>query len=99
MRYSCPMNVRIRPAELADRDELVAFARAELEGRPYSTLPLVSFVAEAEDGRLAGFIEVGLRSHADACDGRRAVGFIEGWFVSADFRRQGIGRALVDAAE
>jgi aminoglycoside 6'-N-acetyltransferase I len=27
------------------------------------------------------------------------IGFIEGWFVEADVRRRGIGRALVGVAE
>jgi aminoglycoside 6'-N-acetyltransferase I len=72
--------------------------RAVLMGKPRSTLPLVVFVAE-QRGRIAGFIEVGLRSHADGCDGRRAVGFVEGWFVSAAQRGRGIGRRLMRAAE
>ena len=71
---------------------------ATLGGEPWSTLPLVLFVAEV--GReLVGFVEVGLRSHAEGCDGRRAVGFIEGWFVRPEQRRRGIGRALLTWAE
>jgi aminoglycoside 6'-N-acetyltransferase I len=71
---------------------------ATLAGRPWSTLPLVVFVAEIENA-LVGFVEVGLRSHAEACDGRRAVGFIEGWYVQPQHRRHGIGRALIACAE
>jgi aminoglycoside 6'-N-acetyltransferase I len=63
-----------------------------------STLPLRVFVAEA-DGKVVGFIEVGLRSHADGCDGRRPVGFIEGWYVEPEQRGVGVGRALMQAAE
>jgi hypothetical protein len=33
--------------------------------------------------------EVGLRSHANGCDGQRAVGFLEGWFVARGARRLG----------
>jgi aminoglycoside 6'-N-acetyltransferase I len=73
-------------------------ARAILGGKPPSTMPLVLFVAEV-DSRVAGFIEVGLRSHADGCDGRQPVGFVEGWYVEPDHRRRGIGRALARAAE
>ena len=52
--------------------------RGILRGKPRSTLPLTLFVAEA-GRRLIGFVEVGLRSHANGCDGVRAVGFLEGW--------------------
>jgi aminoglycoside 6'-N-acetyltransferase I len=72
--------------------------RAILRGKPLSTLPLTIFVAE-RDSKLLGFIEVGLRSHANGCNGRRAVGFLEGWFVSRGVRRSGVGKKLVAAAE
>ena len=38
------------------------------------TLPAATFVAASDDGLLAGFIEIGLRSHADACNPARPVG-------------------------
>ena len=63
------------------------------------TTPLIIFVAEASDGRLAGFVEVDLRSHADGCNPSRAVGYIEGWYVAEDFRRSGVGRKLIVKAE
>jgi aminoglycoside 6'-N-acetyltransferase I len=69
-----------------------------LVGAPPSTMPLVVFVAEA-DGVVVGFIEVGLRSHADGCDTRQPVGFIEGWYVEPTHRGKGVGRALMRAAE
>jgi aminoglycoside 6'-N-acetyltransferase I len=75
-----------------------AEAEAILSGTPPSTLPLVVFVAEA-DGKVVGFIEVGLRSHADGCDGRQPVGFVEGWFVEPEHRGKGAGTALMRAAE
>ncbi len=75
-------------------DEVRPHMAAILEGKPQSTLPLVVFVATFGDA-LIGFIEVGLRSHAEGCDGRRAVGFIEGWYVRPEQRCRGIGRALV----
>jgi aminoglycoside 6'-N-acetyltransferase I len=81
------------------RRDLEAFAAAILAGRPHSTLPLVLFVAEDAAGHVVGFIEVGLRSHADGCDGRRPVGFIEGWYVSPDHRGRGVGRVLMASAE
>lgn len=70
-----------------------------LAGRPPGTLPVVILVAEGEDGTIIGFLEAGLRSHADGCDTRQPVGFIEGWFVREDHRREGVGSRLVAAAE
>ena len=79
-------------------DEHRAEAALILAGTPPSTLPLLVFVAEA-NGKVVGFIEVGLRSHADGCDARRPVGFIEGWYVEPEQRGMGVGRALMQAAE
>lgn len=71
--------------------------RATLAGAPRTTLPLVVFVAEA-DARLVGFAEVGLRSHADGCDARRPVGYLEGWYVAREWRKRGVGRQLMEVA-
>jgi aminoglycoside 6'-N-acetyltransferase I len=46
-----------------------------------------------------GFIEVGLRSHADGCDNSKPVGFLEGWYVIETWRNRGVGRSLVATAE
>jgi aminoglycoside 6'-N-acetyltransferase I len=78
-----------------NRDELAAI----LAGRPHSTMPLMVLVAEAPDGALEGFIEVGLRSHADGCDPTRPVGFVEGWYVRPESRGRGVGAELMRAAE
>lgn len=72
---------------------------AKLAGEAISTLPVVILAAERQDRGLCGFLEVGLRSHADGCDGRKPVGFLKGWFVEEDARRHGVGSALVAAAE
>ena len=57
-----------------------------------------TFVIEREDGGLQGFIELSIRSYAEGCLTDR-VGYIEGWYVDEDARLQGVGRALVEAAE
>jgi aminoglycoside 6'-N-acetyltransferase I len=106
--------VLVRPAVASDADEILALfvalwpteparelaahLRGLLSGKARTTLPLTLFVAEAGQ-RLIGFVEVGLRSHANGCDGVRAVGFLEGWYVARGFRRQGVGAKLVRAAE
>lgn len=107
-------SVNIRPARASDLEALARLATALwpeapvaehlehaaaiLAGKPPSTLPLGLFVAEVE-GDVAGFVEVGLRSHADGCDGRYPVGFVEGWYVLPRLQRQGVGRALMMAAQ
>jgi aminoglycoside 6'-N-acetyltransferase I len=55
-------------------------------------------VAKVEHGGLVGFAEVSIRSYAEGCATDR-VGYLEGWYVEPSARRQGIGRALVTAAE
>ncbi len=106
--------MRVRPAELRDVDAIAvqraqlwpdgsyeehrAEALAALSGQAVSTLPAATFVAEEARG-IIGFVDVGLRSHADGCDPARPVGFLEGWFVAVDARRRGVGRALFEAAE
>ncbi|HYQ14169.1 MAG TPA: GNAT family N-acetyltransferase [Polyangiaceae bacterium] len=75
-----------------------AHIRGILSGTARTTLPLALFVAQVGE-KLIGFAEVGLRSHANGCDGVRPVGFLEGWYVAKGFRRQGVGARLVRAAE
>jgi aminoglycoside 6'-N-acetyltransferase I len=70
-----------------------------LAGKPPSTMPLVLFVAETQDGTLAGFLEAGLRSHADGCDTTRPVGYVEGWYVIESHRHTGVGASLLRVAE
>ena len=56
------------------------------------------FVAEREDGSVAGFVEVGSRPYADGCE-TSPVGYIEALYVDPDVRRSGYGRDLLKAAE
>jgi aminoglycoside 6'-N-acetyltransferase I len=70
-----------------------------LAGELRGTLPATVLVAQAEDGGLVGFIEVGLRSHADGCDPSHAVGFVEGWYVVPAYRGRKIGAQLLTRAE
>jgi len=109
------MEARIRQATPADRKQLARLREAlwpgtsateharELEpilaGNTPGAMPLINFVAEAEAGALIGFAEVDLRSHADGCDPAHPVGYLEGWYVNEEYRRLGIGRRLLSAAE
>jgi aminoglycoside 6'-N-acetyltransferase I len=70
-----------------------------LAGKSPSVMPLLIWVAEAADNTIVGFIEAGLRSCADGCDLARPVGYVEGWYVAENYRRAGIGSALLRAAE
>ncbi len=70
-----------------------------LDGKAPGILPATVFVAEENGGALLGFLEAGLRSHADGCDESHPVGYVEGWYVIETRRRHGIGAALLRAAE
>jgi aminoglycoside 6'-N-acetyltransferase I len=87
--------VRLRdalwPGSLADHD---AETRKHFENP--ARVPVI-FVAEAAE-RVVGFLELDCRKYAPGCSSS-PVPFIEGWYVEAGFRRHGIGRALVEAAE
>ena len=91
------MRAALWPESSADEhaQELIPF----LEGTASLPLPLANLVAEIIDAKLAGFLEVDLRSHADGCNPSHAVGYIEGWYVDPEWRGQGIGRKLLAAAE
>ena len=109
------MNVTVRMARGEDREQLARLRAALwpessaekhakellgiLDGKGFGTMPLTEIVAEESTGALVGFLEVGLRSHADGCDVSRAVGYVEGWYVAESYRKQGIGRKLMAAAE
>ena len=106
-----PMNVNVRDVAERDRDawlrmrsalwpgtsdehraEIEQFFAGEFPRGPWSVL-----VAEHESLPV-GFAELSIRSYAEGCEGHR-VAYLEGWFVEAEVRGRGIGRALIAAAE
>ena len=86
------MRLALWPHEPADGH------RAEMEEQLDNAKLFSVFVAARGDGTLGGFLEAALRAYADGCD-TKPVGYIEGWYVDEDLRRQGIGAELVKAAE
>ena len=64
----------------------------------FTDAKVAAFIAVRPQGGLGGFLEAGLRPYAEGCD-TKPVGYIEGWYVDADLRQQGIGAQLVRAAE
>jgi aminoglycoside 6'-N-acetyltransferase I len=47
---------------------------------------------------IVGFVELSIRKYADGATSS-PVAFIEGWFVTPEYRVRGIGRELVNAGE
>ncbi len=108
-------DVAIRRAELKDAPELAELFHclwpktdvaelakelvALLDGNFPGPFPIIVLLAEELGGRIVGFIEVDLRSHADGCDPSRPTGYIEGWYVAPQCRRRRVGAKLVAAAE
>lgn len=58
----------------------------------------IVLVAENSSGRLVGFLEMKLRAFAEGCTSSPTP-FVEAWYVAAEARHQGAGRALMEAAE
>ncbi|MGB9890702.1 MAG: aminoglycoside 6'-N-acetyltransferase, partial [Anaerolineae bacterium] len=104
------MTVTIRPLSPTETQQWLALRRklwpdtpipahlAEMEAMLADPEQNAVFVSADDEGRLNGFVEVSLRSHAEGC-ATRPVGYIEGWFVDESARGRGVGRALVEVAE
>jgi len=60
--------------------------------------PLAVLLAEDGTGCPVGFAELSIRAYAEGCSTDR-VAYLEGWFVVPNARGQGVGRALIEAAE
>jgi aminoglycoside 6'-N-acetyltransferase I len=60
--------------------------------------PLAVLLAFDESGRALGFAELSIRNIVDGCLSDR-VAYLEGWYVEPEYRRRGVGGALVGAAE
>jgi len=106
------VTVRVRPVV---RDDAVAWLRMrnalwpEYEGNWHaseieeflagrSKMPLGVLIAVDESGQPLGFVELFIRPYAEGCETDR-VAYLEGWYVEPECRRQGVGRALIEASE
>ena len=101
--------MHIRPAEPEDLQEwlrmrLLLWSKTSVEEHLKEMREILAdptsaiLVAVRPDGGLCGFLEASQRKYADGCD-TSPVGYIEGWYVDPDQRRQKIGAELVRAAE
>jgi len=79
-------------------EEIAAFLSGDLTGWLAGLHAVAVFVAARPGGGLCGFLEASVRPLVDGCP-TRPVGYVEGWYVDPDVRRQGVGRSLVSAAE
>lgn len=73
-------------------EEVAAFLAGSLR------MPLAVLVAVDETDQPVGFAELSIRTYAEDCETDH-VAYLEGWYVRPDYRRQGVGRALIQAAE
>ena len=80
-----------------DADELASEAQKFIRSGRALGLEAV-LVCESADGRLAGFVEIGVRNYAEGCTSS-PVAYVEGWYVVPEFRRTGVGAALISAVE
>ena len=100
----------IRAAEAADLealaelrtalwpDEPLAQRRAEAAANLARTDRRLHTLVAVEAGQVTGFAEVSLRTgYVNGCE-TSPVAFLEGIYVRPDWRRHGVGRALVEAA-
>ena len=89
------MRAVLWPDTIGHEQEVAAY----IAGTPIDPMGAAMFVCERPGGGLCGFAEVSLRSVAAGCDRHSPVGYLEGWYVNAGFRRQGIAARLLEAVE
>jgi aminoglycoside 6'-N-acetyltransferase I len=95
--------VAMRAALWPDQDHASLAAEVEqyfaAPRRDVGAMPEAVFVAVKTGSHdLVGFAEASRRAYAEGCE-TSPVGFLEGWFVAPEWRRRGVGRALVAACE
>ena len=80
-------------------DEDVDELASEIDGMLADPDQVIFVAARGDDDdRLCGMVEARVRQFANGVD-EGPCAFVEGWWVDADVRRTGIGRALMAAVE
>jgi aminoglycoside 6'-N-acetyltransferase I len=105
------MTFQVRAARREDRDAWWRMRHAlwpdehdthapEIAAYFHGTLknPLQVLLAIDDKSVAIGFVELSIRNYAEDAETDR-VAYLEGWYVEPFARRQGVGRALLDAAE
>lgn len=90
----CAMRAALWPD--ADVYELRAEAESYLGGDRRQLAAV--FICTDRSQRAAGMLELSLRPYADGCRSS-PVPYVEAWYVVPEARGQGVGRALMAAAE
>ncbi len=80
-------------SEAEHREEIQQFFEGDFPRSPWAVL-----LATDADGRALGFAELSIRPYAEGCRANQ-VAYLEGWYTAPQARGQGVGRALVEAAE
>jgi len=89
------MRARLWPD--ADADELARECRAFVAGTKRGIVD-AAFLSLNDSVQPIGFIELSVRAFSDGCDSM-PVPHVEGWYVEESARGQGLGKALMRAAE
>ena len=104
------VTVKIRYADPGDRADLVRMRNALWPDSPDEhpraldeyfdgDSPFIDQIVVCEDAeRLIGFAELRVRNYAEGSE-KTEVPYLEGWFVEAPKRRQGVGARLIAGAE
>ena len=77
-------------------DEHAGAIDAYFKGKPSFMDQII--VCENDKGQLFGFAELRVRNYAEGSK-NMAVPYLEGWFVDASYRGQGMGALLIAGAE